>query len=109
MFNWTQELAVRELNGLISEIPFLPNEKRFSAKHTEWVARALAFLEQVFGQNSRYYLSFAALRWSEESSFLIGGPGDPEGAWNPQAAIERRHHEAFLRHLGASEGLLKAA
>lgn len=109
MFQWTQELAIKELNGLLSEIPFLRNEQRFSAKHTEWVARTLGFLEQVFGPNSRYYLSFASLTWCEEGSFLVGGPGDPEGSWNPQAAVERRHQKAFLRHLEASEGFLKAA
>jgi len=108
-FQWTQELAVEELKALLATIPQLSSGRRMSAEHTAWVMRTLTFLEQVFGQNSRYYLSFAALTWSEQGQFLIGGPGDPGGAWNPQAAIERRHQQAFLRHLEASKGFLEAA
>lgn len=66
-------------------------------------------LEQVFGRGSRYYLSFAALDWAESGSFIIGGPGDPEGSWNPQAAIERRHQQAHVRQLDAAKGFLQAA
>lgn len=108
-FRWTQDLAVEELKTLVASIPHLSSGRRMSADHTAWVMRTLTFLEQVFGQNSRYYLSFAALTWNEESQFIIGGPGDPEGSWNPQVAIERRHHQAFLRHLEASKGVLEAA
>ncbi len=109
MFRWTQELAVRELNSLISEIPYLRKEQSFSTKHTKWVTRTLTFLEQAFGQNSRYYLSFANLSWRAEGTLLIGGPSDPGGAFNPQASIARHNHEAFLRQLGVAEGLLQAA
>jgi arsenate reductase-like glutaredoxin family protein len=109
MFKWTQDLAADELRALITEIPQLREGQRFSANHSRWVTRTLAILEQVFGQNSRYYLSFAALTWQEESSFIFGGPSDPEGSWNPQAAVERRHHQAFLRHLEAGCGFLQAA
>jgi len=108
-FNWTQDAAVKELEALISEIPKLRAGQRFSADHTNWATRTLALMEQVFGQSSRYYLSFAALSWNETSGFIIGGPGDPGGAWNPQASIERRHHQAFLRHLDAAQGFLQAA
>jgi hypothetical protein len=109
MFKWTQELAAEELRALIAEVPRLREGKSFSAIHSRWVARTLAVLEQVFGQNSRYYLSFAALTWREEGSFMVGGPADPEGAWNPQAAVDRHHHQAFLRHLETAQGFLQAA
>jgi hypothetical protein len=66
-------------------------------------------LEQVFGQKSRYYLSFACLKWSQSGSFLVGGPGDPEGSWNPQVAVDRRHQEAYVRDLDTAKGLLMAA
>lgn len=108
-FSWTQDAAVSELKALIAEIPRLRTGQRFSADHTGWVMRTLAFLEQVFGQNSRYYLSFATLRWKETGQVMIGGPGDPGGGWNPQAALERVDHRAFLRHLDAAEGFLQAA
>jgi hypothetical protein len=94
MFRWTQELAVEELNALLVEIPQLLTEHRMSAAHTRWLTRALRVLEQVFGQKSRYYLSVANLTWAEIGAFMVGGPGDMEGSWNPQAAIERRHQQA---------------
>jgi hypothetical protein len=108
-FQWTQELAVQELKTIIMEAPSLRDTKRFSARHTRWTMHTLAFLEQVFGQNSRYYLSFAALRWSESGSIMFGGPGDPEGAFNPQAGLERVHHNAYLRQLESAKGFLLAA
>jgi len=79
-FKWTLPLALSELQSLINEIPRIRNAERFSAEHTRWAMRTLQFLEQVFGQNSRFYLSFAALTWNEPGSFIVGGPGDPEGA-----------------------------
>ena len=108
-FTWTQELAISELQVLIKEVPKLRAGQRFSADHTRWTMRALTVLEQVFGQNSRYYLSFASLTWNEPGSFIIGGPGDPEGAWNPQAAVERVHHKAYLKQLEGAQGFLQAA
>ncbi len=79
----------------------------FSADHTRWAARCLAVLEEVFGQDSRYYLSFNALRWVETGSFIIPGGA---GAWrDPQAAVDRRHHQAYLRDLETARGLLLAA
>jgi hypothetical protein len=108
-FKWTQPLAISELQLLIDEIPRLRNAQRFSAEHTRWTVRTLQFLEQVFGQNSRFYLSFAALTWNESGSFIIGGPGDPDGAWNPQASVERVHHKAYLKQLESARGFLQAA
>lgn len=92
MFRWTQDLATEEAKVLIVEVDRLKQETRYSANHTRWIARVLRFLEQVFGQKSRYYLSFADLTWREDGPFMIGGPADPEGSWNPTAAVERRHH-----------------
>ncbi len=77
----------------------------FSAEHTRWAARSLAVLEEVFGQNSRYYLSFAALQWQETGAFIIPGGF----ARDPQVAVDRRHHGAYLRDLETTRGFLLAA
>jgi len=106
---WTQESAEDELKALIAEIPSLGQQQWFSAPHTRWIARTLRILEQVFGQASRYYLSFADIDWGEPGTFIVGGPGDPEGAWNPQAAIERRHQQAYVQQLDGAKGFLQAA
>ncbi len=80
MKSWTKETALSELETLIKEIDNLYTQHRHSADHMRWVARTLAFLEEVFGRNSRYYLTFASFPWSETGSILIGGPTDPEGS-----------------------------
>lgn len=49
------------------------------------------------------------ITWRREKSFLIGGPEDPESAFNPQAAVEREHHKAYRRQLDSTRGLLLAA
>jgi hypothetical protein len=40
---------------------------------------------------------------------MVGGPGDPEGSWNPQAAVERLHDKAYLQQLESAKGFLEAA
>jgi len=105
----TKDSAIAELNALINEIKQLKNERRDSANHTRWGEKTLAFLEEVFGQDSRYYLRFASFRWSRTVPFTVGGPADPEGSWDLRTAMEREHHTAYLEQLETSKGLLQAA
>lgn len=109
MKSWTKETALSELETLIKEIDNLSTQHKYSADHMRWIAKALAFLEEVFGRNSRYYLTFASFSWSETGTILVGGPTDPEGSWNPQAALEKRDQAAYLRQLESARGLLQAA
>ena len=106
--DWTKESALKEIRALADATTALADDRRFSADHTRWIARTLAALEEIFGRQSRYYLTFASLSW-RAGSFIIGGPSDPAGAWNPQAAIERRHHQAYLEEMESARGLLLAA
>jgi len=106
---WTKKKALSELKTLIDEIEKLSSKRRFSAFHTRWAMRTLAFLEDIFGQNSRYYLTFASIKWGKNGSFFIGGPGDPGGASDPQAAMERIHQEAYIQKLDSTKGILLAA
>src|SRR5205085_2137838 len=94
MPNRTLESALADLDALVTQIDPLKAEHRNSANHVRWGVGALEFLEQVFGQNSRFYLSFAQLKWHNPGNFIVGGPGDPQGSWDPQRAIDRKHHEA---------------
>ena len=102
MSNWTTESALLELEKLGGETQELSKESRFSAPHTRWVAQTLTFLEEVFGLESRYYLTFANFRWAETASFIVQ-------TWNPESAINSKHHQAYLRNLESSRGLLQAA
>lgn len=105
---WTKEATLAELRALAEESKRLAGSQAHSEEHTRWAIRVLNVLEEVFGGNSRYYLSFAQLQWRETSSFIFGGPGDPD-AWNPQRAIEKRHHSKYLSDLGTARGILLAA
>jgi hypothetical protein len=105
----TTETAIAELDALIAQIDQLRAEHRNSANHVRWAVGVLEFFEQVFGQNSRFYLSFAQLKWHHMGGFLVGGPNDPQGSWDPQSAIDRKHHEAYLRDLERAQGLVLAS
>ena len=109
MAKWTDQSSAEELQRLIADIPALSKIRRQSADHVRWMVNTLHFLEEVFGRASRYYLSFAALRWHETGSMILGGPADPEGSFNPNVAIERRHQQAYVQQLDFARGLLEAA
>lgn len=107
--NWTEETALAELRDLAVQTKVLAGKRRLSAEHTRWGAHALAILEEVFGRNSRYYLSFADIPWMRIGSFIVGGIGDPEGSVNPDAAMERVHQKAYREQLDSAKGLFLAA
>ncbi len=109
MNKWTKESALKELGRFINRTDELKVLERFSSDHMRWQANCLEFLEDVFGRESRYYLSFAHMKWERQGSFIVGGPDDPSGSWNPGAAIEREHQKAFVSALDAAKGLLQAA
>jgi hypothetical protein len=109
MAPWTKEAALDEIGKIVGAIEILKNQTRFSADHMRWVANALAFLEEVFGRESWYYLTFAHLEWQQTGKIVVGGPWDRLGSDNPPAAFEREHHKAYLKQLDVAEGLLLAA
>jgi len=96
---WTKEEALKALEELAIQAERLRGSKAFSTEHTIWVTKCLETFEEVFGRDSRYYLSFAALKWHETGSFITEG-------WDPQAYIDAKHHTAFCRDLGTAKGFL---
>ncbi|MBI2918310.1 MAG: hypothetical protein HYY01_09980 [Chloroflexi bacterium] len=105
---WAKESALAELQALAEATKTLAGERRLSEGHTRWLARTLAVLEEVFGRNSQYYLSFASFTWKRTGSFVVD-PRTFEEAVNPTPAIEREHHKAYLHQLETARGLLLAA
>jgi len=99
---WTKEEALTTLHELANEADHLRGSEAFSTEHTKWQLKCLETLEEVFGRASRYYLSFASLKWHETGSFITEG-------WDPQAYIAAKHHTAFLRDLGIAKGFLLGA
>lgn len=100
--SWTKEEVLKTLEELAAEAKRLLKSTAFSTEHTRWVTNCLDILEEVFGPASRYYLSFAVLKWRETGSYIIQGR-------DPQAVIDAKHHEAFLRDLETAKGLLLGA
>jgi len=106
---WTNDSALIEIDSLINSIDSLKNVEAFSADHVYWHQKVVSFLEDIFGKESRYFQGFSHLSWRRDGSFLVGGIGDPDGSYNPQAAIEREHHKGYQAHLGTARGILLAA
>lgn len=109
MTNWTKDMALTELGALADESLALGSELRFSANHTRWLACTLSILEEIFGRESGYYQSMRSLTWQKTGPFFVGGPSDPQGAMNPQMAVERLHQAAYAEQLDTARGLLLAA
>jgi hypothetical protein len=102
MKKWTKEEALKTLKELADEAEWLSNSKAFSTEHIKWVTQCLETFEEVFGPASRYYLSFAALGWSERGQIITS-------LWDYKADIAAKNYEAFRRDLGIAKGLLLAA
>ena len=109
MKKWAKKTAVKELELLLKQIGFLEIRKRLSEDHIYWATKTLEFLEEVFGVELRYYLTFSQLSWSQMGTVMVGGPADMEGSFDPQTAIEKKHQKAYVRDLGIAKGILRAA
>lgn len=67
-----------------------------------WLANALRLLEEIFGANSRYYLTLSNFSWQQSGQMVIQ-------SWDIEGAIANRHHQAFLEQMNQACGLLLAA
>jgi hypothetical protein len=103
---WTTEAATTELTKLIDDITELEKVRHHSAPHMRWLARMMAFLEEVFGMESDCYRSLATVPWKWRGGqyVLIGND-----VFNPDAAIERKHQRAYLEDLDSARGVLQAS
>lgn len=107
--SWTEQTALKELDRLIAEIDNLRGTTARSAEHVRWHQGVVSLFEEVFGRDSRSFSAFTLLTWRREGTFVFGGITDPAGSMNPQAAIDRAHHKAYLEQLETARGLLLAA
>ena len=79
---WTKERALQTLKELADEVGSLKNFKAFSTEHTIWVTKCLETFEEVFGRDSRYYLTFASFTWQMPPGTEINTYGNVETAIN---------------------------
>jgi hypothetical protein len=101
---WTKDDALVALKRFIAQIDLLKSSRRYSAEHTQWLFGSRRLLEDVFGASSPYSVSFGQLTWQQSPPFII-----PPGHLNPQAGIDRVHHQAYLNQLDTAKGILGAA
>jgi len=67
-----------------------------------WIVDTRYLLEEIFGQGSRIYNTFASLKFHYEGGFLAS-------AWDFEAERTRRNLEAYQNALGMADGILHAA
>lgn len=94
--------AISELKKTITEISRLEQSTRYSAEHTKWVSDTIFLLEDVFGRNSRLFITFARLKWQPRGTYVT------DGYEEPQHAMERWMHNAYLSDLDTARGLLES-
>lgn len=107
-FKWTPEVTEKELDWLIGQVSALCKLPRKSTEHARWTSRAVAFLDEVFGQDSQYSRRFAQYSWCITGTVLCDSdeysPDEPV-----DQLIERKHQREFVRQLENARGLLMAA
>ncbi len=104
-----KKTALKQFKSVIDRIESLKKVEAFSGEHTKWLAITTDLLENIFGKDSRYFRTFIAFTWRQTGQFIIGGPSDRVGSTNPQMAIDREHHKAYLNQLDSAKGLIEAA
>ena len=102
MKDWTKEKALKAIDSIVDEIPTVMESGRKSADHMRWIANTQRILQEIFGENSRYFQTFRRFSWRENGQMVFQ-------VWDIEAAIEYRHNEAFVNQLEQSKGLLLAA
>ncbi len=103
MKKWNKESALITIDELIDKIPAICESTRRSPIHMRWLTNCLRVLEEIFGQDSRYYSIIANFSWSEPGNMLIAEP------YNFEYELEKRHNSAFRKQMHQAKGLLLAA
>src|SRR6476659_9829206 len=99
MTTWTKNDALAELSALIAEIDNLQQVERFSAPHTRWLLKTLAFLDEVFGPAALYTENIRGIPWADLGPLVTTWHGS-------QLPFEGHHQRAYLRQLESARGIL---
>lgn len=96
-----EKTAIKSLQKQISEINKVQSSGHFSSDHTKWVSDTLYLLEDIFGHNSRIFLSFANLSWNPSGTFVAD-------TYTYEQVLEQKRQEAFLSDLEKAKGFLES-
>jgi len=96
-----KKTAIKSIQNQITEIKHLQRGTRFSSEHIKWWTDTLYLLEDIFGENSRIYLSFANLSWHPSGSFVAD-------VYSMEQVFDKKREEAFLSALERARGILES-
>ncbi|MCK9404668.1 MAG: hypothetical protein M0Q26_14845 [Chitinophagaceae bacterium] len=102
MRQWTKEIAIQELDSLISQIEFVASSGRGSDQHIRWWTNTSRILEEIFGRKSVYYITISSYTWTETGTHIYQG-------WDINSEVDEHNKQVFLDQLQQSKGLLLAA
>jgi hypothetical protein len=102
MKNWTKKEALNAIQELINQVNFVIKSEDRSQHHMRWLANTLRILEEVFGANSRYYLTIQSFSWQITSGTIIQ-------SYDIESAIAHKNYEAFIKQMNQAKGILFAA
>lgn len=94
-----KKIAIKSICSQIDEIKKLQRGIRFSAEHIKWWTDTLYLLEDIFGENSRIYLSLANLSWQPSGSFVAD-------MYSMEQVLDQKRDEAYLSALERARGIL---
>jgi hypothetical protein len=90
--------AIQLLEKSEKRIDELKENVAFSKEHIKWVSDSLFLLEDIFGKNSRIFITFAGLDFQFKGT-IVATHYDME----PRKAIKDR--QSYLQDLGIAQGL----
>lgn len=105
MGKWSKQKAIEEIERLIKELKNLSGSLPYSTEHTRWLFSADAFLSQVFGRSSSFYLSFRKIQWTFTGQRIVSIHEVDE----PEMGQERYDRHQFEKSIKFAEGIFLGA
>src|SRR2546425_3148474 len=94
-----KKTALKSIQNQIDEIKNLQRRARFSSGHIKWWSDTNYLVEDIFGENSRIYLSFSNLSWQPSGAFVAD-------MYSMDQVLEQKRQEAYLSALERGRGIL---
>lgn len=104
MKNWTTELAITEIRGLIEDLSRGQDMGPGSAAHIRWFFNTTSLLEEVFGPSSKIYNTFRTLKWHHVGTRVVTYWEREE----PDMGAARYDNEAYRKTAQVALGILQA-
>ncbi len=96
-----EESAKKALSECLAGIAKVAAAGRLSPEHIRWRTNTYTILEEIFGQDSAFFLGFAGLSFSFRGNFMAS-------AYDFEGEVAVRQQESFLRDLGIARGLIES-